>query len=869
MRFICVGEANCFCPPFRPIDGTDEQLPPETVAALAANVQTLGYVFSPTLLEACRALPLASLTAWYTETVETLRKMRGAHQEFKPFYPNFPAQVMEASQVELFFNAIVHYWTDGQWRPDTPKQARPELDEGVVLQNVSLGSRDEFDGLFTLVAASNTSLSQTDKDDMRWFVRTRKDAIAPLLPPAVPQKENAAYLSALFIEYAKDDSWATNTAGGYVQTATDILRLAVALSGGDVSLADSTKFVTLSRRERRFLLDLLNRLKNPVEDMLRWKNRWIRLGEKLHPGEFKAKYGAAYEAFQILRNDVPVQTFNGSVEAALKNNEAQTAAKLLATRPGDLARRLDHLLRIDAAGRDAVLHSFADVAGRVSTPVLLQVRQHFAGRSDAQPLRVFFPKGSLAKAHGEPNNLPVLPQSVCNQVVFACEAALVKRFAELPPLGKSYLDPTLRSLIESQILVSELAPPITGREPLTAIVDLLRRTDHGAHAADILDDAGRALRALDDAGIPNSPARYREVAASLRALPAEPETARLFQVDLYKPARHARLGREVVREIERATALLARIAPHAENEPLKRFREAFAERYGERIEGPLRERRMVPLALALDEEGGIGFGESADPSPLLDGLELPPDASTREVSFGPREEALLRGLGETLRSGRGEWALDERDLLAMETKNAPPLPDAFAVMTSIAAQSPRSAIARRISGHRPNGEWTVRRGAPRALLPRRSCASAHCRRAPAGGGGAPSGRHLRGDRAPAGGTPWQHSLPAGAAPIRDCISGTGRSARRPPASTRGSRRYALGWARRPLVSAARSGSRAAPHVRAQTSRTRRSASTGFSARCRASADAAGSPGAGARSRARRSCRASRMAAWCSRSRDGT
>ena len=39
-----------------------------------------------------------------------------------------------------------------------------------------------------------------------------------------------------------------------------------------------------------------------------------------------------------------------------------------------------------------------EVAEKVSTPVLLQVRQHFIGRKNAGPLRVFFPKGNLAKA---------------------------------------------------------------------------------------------------------------------------------------------------------------------------------------------------------------------------------------------------------------------------------------------------------------------------------------------------------------------------------------------------------------------------------------------------------------------------------------
>ena len=51
----------------------------------------------------------------------------GAHRKFEPFYPNFPAQVMEMSEAALYFNAILYYWTGH--RPGFEKADRPELDE--------------------------------------------------------------------------------------------------------------------------------------------------------------------------------------------------------------------------------------------------------------------------------------------------------------------------------------------------------------------------------------------------------------------------------------------------------------------------------------------------------------------------------------------------------------------------------------------------------------------------------------------------------------------------------------------------------------------------------------------------------------------
>ncbi len=239
------------------------------------------------------------------------------------------------------------------------------------------------------------------------------------------------------------------------------------------------------------------------------------------------------------------------------------------------------------------------------------------------------------------------------------------------------------SLIDNQVLVSDLAPPITGGDPLASIVDVLRTCSAGEAAAQILEDAGRALEDLDRAGLGRSPSNYRKLAASLSALSAEPDLARLFQVDLYKPVRHASLGVEPVHEIQRAAGLLARITSKTEDPALTRFREAFAHRYAQ---------RMVPLVLALDEEAGLGFGKSEDPSTLLDGLTFPPDEPPH-VPFGEREDRLLRGMQETLHAGRHEWILSEEDLRALEVESRGPLPAAFAVMATLAAPSVQALAA--------------------------------------------------------------------------------------------------------------------------------------------------------------------------------
>ena len=80
------------------------------VATAAKNLQSLGFGLSTSLLECLAASSEEAVADWYAEIVPILEKMVGAHRTFEPFYPNFPKQVMEASDAELFFNAMTHYF---------------------------------------------------------------------------------------------------------------------------------------------------------------------------------------------------------------------------------------------------------------------------------------------------------------------------------------------------------------------------------------------------------------------------------------------------------------------------------------------------------------------------------------------------------------------------------------------------------------------------------------------------------------------------------------------------------------------------------------------------------------------------------------
>ena len=414
----------------------------EYIGALLKNIESLGYTFSSELLDFVSSLSLEEVTVFYNQLVNDLKEMVGANVKYKPMYPNFPTQVMNASEAELYFNAMMHYF--GSWigiriLPKYEKEEREELKDDIKLKIIDIGNEDDFNSIFTNLISSKTSISKTDKEDVEWFVKEYENSIIDIMPKEIPFKENIVLMTGLLIKYNLDvDIFLSQK----IKTATDVLRLAAFLSDGDISLAQVTRFKKFSRKERRMLLTALENCKNITEDMLRYGERWKRLGERLHPFEYKKNINT-HKAFKVLFNKEKFSTFASKVEIALKNNEIEKAAILLKKRPGEFARRIDNMVRLSDDPK-IIIDIFKDIAEKVSSNVLLQVMSHFKYRNDKAEIRTFFPKGDIGKIQAIDNILPEIKNKYCNRIVKICEKALVKKYKSLKSLGKVYIDEKLK-----------------------------------------------------------------------------------------------------------------------------------------------------------------------------------------------------------------------------------------------------------------------------------------------------------------------------------------------------------------------------------------------------------------------------------------
>lgn len=417
----------------------------QIVATMNKNIEVFGYTMSEALFDKLVHMKAKNREVVYDILVNGLKELTGADKVYNPMYPNFPESVMEKGDFELYFNAIVHYWSFGTLLPYEEKKERVPLFNTAKVKVLEAGSFDDLNDIFNNFCASKTSLSKSDVDDMVFILNSAKVT----LPDEIPFKENTACICRLLVDTGVDTDG--SLCRKYIKTATDVLRLVTAMSDGDVSLAENTKFRNLKRSERRIIMNLLAGCGNVAENMNRYAGRWIRVGEKLHPGEFakNERYTKVVQAFGIIRNDGKIQSFGGKVDAAIASGDVTTVVSLLKKRPGEFARRIDFLLRTfdKDADKKAVIMGFASVAKDVSSTVLLQVREHFINKLDgSDDMRVFFPKGNLARSYYIKNDkAETIPEDAMIMVIAVCENALVNIYGSRAFLGKVYIDKALRN----------------------------------------------------------------------------------------------------------------------------------------------------------------------------------------------------------------------------------------------------------------------------------------------------------------------------------------------------------------------------------------------------------------------------------------
>ncbi len=340
---------------------------------------------------------------------------------------------------------------------------------------------------FELLLGRGTRLSPDDRIEVETVIDALGPKAAMWLPKRIPIKETMAVAIARLWIVSPDRSAMVRATMDHLRTATDVLRVATVLMGGDPTLAEPIQLKSIARGLRRAVLEALDRLPREalVEDVQRHPGLWKRAGERLHPYEYAERLPAAALAFAVVRGTgvdqatfgatlraqatqvdsvrieddrVRVTAWAGVVEDGMRSGDVEAVTERLAHRPDELLRRADHLVRVTQARQPeampAVIAAIRKAATRGTPARLLTLAGHVARRGSPWRRRVVFPTAEVLRAWGMPDRRPPLDTGAIASIVEIVHAELVGRAGTRRHYPRAVLD---RGLVDLRVPFGEPA----------------------------------------------------------------------------------------------------------------------------------------------------------------------------------------------------------------------------------------------------------------------------------------------------------------------------------------------------------------------------------------------------------------------------
>ncbi|GIF73574.1 lantibiotic dehydratase [Asanoa siamensis] len=250
---------------------------------------------------------------------------------------------------------------------------------------------------------------------------------------------------------------------------------------------------------------------------------------------------------------------------------------------------------------------------------------------------------------------------------------LVRKLGEeFPNATEQAIEAMTGQLVEREILLTDLRPPLTTTDPLGYLIDRLRGTD--LPQLEIMRQTADRLAHYAAQPLGEGSAAWHAAVDAMRAV--HPSDKPPIQVDLRFDA-DVTLPQAVAVETARAAEVLWRLSSTQPAPPhLRQYHAAFIERYGTD--------RLVPVLELLDPERGLGVpsGYNAPPG---DRRSDPDERAERR----PWEDGLAALAERALLDGANEVVLDDElvDMLTAGAPSLPPSPDTMELAVQVLAQS--------------------------------------------------------------------------------------------------------------------------------------------------------------------------------------
>ena len=422
----------------------NETLSIEELATLIKKFEGYGYIFSKELAIAISKEERNVIIDKLKSVIKVIENFK-SDKDYVVFYKNFPDEVINMSEAELYINQILHYWI-GYLPSNSENIIKEDVEPSKLVKATELKLIDDeiIEKLFIDLLSSNVTLSEQYLDDV--CVLTHSKSIEELenYMEYIQMKETLTTVSSYILKKE-------GVLIGNFKTATDILRLIAKISGDELN-NKHIHFAYFSRAELSQLMTKLENLQNPMPDIKRYSKPWHTFF-KLYAKKINfKKYPKVRKAVDMLFGDISYMTERGKINEQIKRlptmseEDLDNFVKEFTIFYGDYVREILSLLNKAKENQyEKLLIGLENCVDKVNTRVLFQLYDRIINlkAKDKTVPRLVNSKGKWRRLKESIS----LSDELLNRVLQIEEDGIKTQLKEKETLGKVYIDEDYKNIM--------------------------------------------------------------------------------------------------------------------------------------------------------------------------------------------------------------------------------------------------------------------------------------------------------------------------------------------------------------------------------------------------------------------------------------
>ena len=425
-------------------NNVNETLSIEELATLIKKFEGYGYIFSKELAIAISKEERNVIIDKLKSVIKVIENFK-SDKDYVVFYKNFPDEVINMSEVELYINQILHYWI-GYLPSNSENIIKEDVEPSKLVKATELKLIDDeiIEKLFIDLLSSNVTLSEQYLDDVCVLTHSKSVEELENYMEYIQMKETLTTLSSYVLRKK-------GVLIGNFKTATDILRLIAKISKAELN-NKHIHFAYFSRTKLSQLMNKLEDLKNIMPDIKRYSKPWHTFF-KLYAKKINFnKYPKVRKVADMLFGDISYMTERGKINEKIKRlpimseEELDNFVKEYIVFYGDYVREILSLLNKAKENQyEKLLLGLENCVGKVNTRVLFQLYDRVINLQEKDNLvpRLVNSKGKWRRLKESIS----LSDELLNRVLEIVEDGIKIQLKEKESLGKIYIDEDYKNIM--------------------------------------------------------------------------------------------------------------------------------------------------------------------------------------------------------------------------------------------------------------------------------------------------------------------------------------------------------------------------------------------------------------------------------------